>query len=144
MTPPNVGVQGYAYWRVSPLIQRVRKKFNEVKLNRINRNNQKIDVACKKLAFCTRPRAETRLTVYRSLYMNLHSSDPYSSLCVRATRNTGRLVAHTATYMGGNRDADSDTRRFPGDPYRRYICKSNKDAVPASWPRSGRACERKI
>ena len=26
------------------------------------------------------------------------------------------------------------------DSYRRYICKSNKDAARASWPFSGRAC----
>ena len=36
------------------------------------------------------------------------------------------------------RDAVSDS-----DSYRRYICKSNKDAESASWLRSGRACERK-
>ena len=28
--------------------------------------------------------------------------------------------------------------------YRRYVCKSNKNAGSASWPRSGRACERKL
>ena len=30
------------------------------------------------------------------------------------------------------------------DSYRRYICRSNKDAVPASWLRFGRAAKRKI
>ena len=30
------------------------------------------------------------------------------------------------------------------DSYRKYICGSNKDAVPASWLWSGRAPERKI
>ena len=27
------------------------------------------------------------------------------------------------------------------DSYRKYICKNNKDAESASWPRLGRACE---
>ena len=30
------------------------------------------------------------------------------------------------------------------DSYRRYICKSNKDAVSASWLRFGRTAKRKI
>ena len=30
------------------------------------------------------------------------------------------------------------------DSYRRYVCRSNKDAVPASWLRSGRAAKHKI
>ena len=30
------------------------------------------------------------------------------------------------------------------DSYRKYICRSNKDAESASWFRSGRAAKRKI
>jgi hypothetical protein len=54
-----------------------------------------------------------------------------ASPSVRVTRAETRLMV----YRSPRKDAAAAS-----DSYRRYICKSNKDAAAASWLSSDRAC----
>ena len=77
------------------------------------------------------PRAETRLTVHRSpLVRMLCQLVDFGSVERLIRKFTKKCMLLIGPIMHGS--------------YRRYVCRSNKDAESASWPRSGRATIHKI
>ena len=94
---------------------------------------------------------ETRLTVYRPFQICKSSKDAGSAgwqfsgrACERTITRAEGLSVKSIGMLCQLVGLGSDGCARINHSYRRYICKSNKDAVSASWPRSGRACESKM
>jgi hypothetical protein len=86
--------------------------------------------------------AWTRLTVRRPLYI-LKVTRTEGAAARIITRTEGisvRVMTRTECIPVKEMRILPQPVCFFRDSCRRYICRSNKDAAPASWPFSGRAC----
>ena len=63
---------------------------------------------------------------------------------VKAEQYQESSNSRTAEQKQGSRSRAAAAEKQQGsDSYRRYVCRSNKDAESACWLRSGQACEHK-